>query len=139
MHFDHLGIICAKLEQGKAHLDALHQDLEWSKEFHDETQKVYVCFAKSKDGLVYELVSPAANDSPISKTLANKSNILNHIAYRVPNLDKAASKLRELRYMPLGPAAEAIAFSGARIQFFLTDLRYVIELIELESPVHFIS
>jgi hypothetical protein len=40
------------------------------------------------------------------------------------------AKLRTLRAIPLGRPHLAVAFKGARVMFYLTPLRFVVELIE---------
>ena len=62
--------------------------------------------------------------------LSSGKNILNHIAYRVEELDFSLSTLRNKNCFPLSEATPAIAFQGAKVIFLLTPLGIIIELIE---------
>jgi len=134
--FDHLGVICKSISAGRPHMFSVFGVRHWTSSFFDPIQKVVVQFGRDPSGIVYELIEPAGPDSPIAATLAKGQNLLNHVAYRVPHLETAAKDLRAKRCMPLGVAAPATAFGGNYIQFFLTPLRFILELIQGELPLH---
>lgn len=100
----------------------------------DPLLKVRVQFCTDTSGIRYELVAPHGEGSPVTGALARGTNILNHVAYEVDDLNAAAGRLREQGAMPLGPALPAIAFGGRRVMFFLTQLRFVVELVERIGP-----
>ena len=93
-------------------------------------QEVCVQFGKDSSGIQYELIAPLTDSSPVATSLRQGKNILNHVAYLVPSLDEHATKLREVGCLPVDPPKPAVAFEGARIQFFFSPLRYLLELIE---------
>lgn len=66
--------------------------------------------------------------------LKTRRNVINHLAYRVSNLQESAERLRTQRHLPLGPSQPAIAFGGAHVQFFLSPLGHIVELIEASTP-----
>ena len=80
--------------------------------------------------LCYELVAPAGEESPVTQVLKTRRNVINHLAYRVSNLQASAERLRTQRHLPLGPSQPAIAFGGSHVQFFLSPLGHIVELIE---------
>ncbi len=129
MRFHHVGIFTPSLAQGRAHLGALGVDA-WGPEIDDPGLKVRVQFGHDPAGLCYELVAPGGTDDPVSPVLASKRNILNHLAYRVPDLDTAFAALRAGGAVPLGPPRPAIAFCGHRVMFLLSPLGMIVELIE---------
>jgi methylmalonyl-CoA/ethylmalonyl-CoA epimerase len=132
--FDHIGIITTSLEKGRESLGALLPRLQWTRIFHDKHQQVAVQFAKDASGMIYEIISPEGDSSPVTNALANRKNLLNHIAYRVESLELAGEHLKKSSYRAITEPAQAAAFGGARIQFFLSDLDFLIELIE--GPGH---
>ncbi len=130
MIFDHIGLFVRDIETGRSRLGAMIPIQSWSAITEDPVLKVRVQFGVDPSGLRYELVAPFGDPNPVSAALASGNNVLNHIAYRVPDLDAAAAALRAQGAMPLGPAQPALAFAGARVMFFLTSLRFILELVE---------
>ncbi|MFP8965858.1 VOC family protein [Pokkaliibacter sp. CJK22405] len=133
MKFHHLGLVVATLEQGRRYCEDVLGIHDFSEAIEDPVQRVWVQFCEDDSGLRYELVAPATDDSPVKQALSRKQNILNHLAYGVADLTAEAERLRRLRHMPVTQPAPAVAFNGARIQFFLSPLGHLVELIEQES------
>ena len=136
MKFDHLGVIVPSMAQGRHHLAGLFGIRRWTVEFADATNGVYVQFGLDPSGMCYELISPYGKDSPIERTLNVRDRILNHVAYLVSDLDQAAAQLRVKRCFPAGEPSSAIAYGGHRIQFFVSPLAFIIELIEAPDHNH---
>ncbi len=130
MIFDHIGLFVADLEAGREALGKLLPIAEFLPPIDDPVLKVRVQFGIDASGLRYELVAPFGEGDPVSGVLASGKNILNHVAYRVADLAAEAARLRIAGAMPLGVPKPALAFGGKRVQFFLTKLRFVVELIE---------
>ena len=63
-------------------------------------------------------------------------NILNHVAYLTADLDVDAKRLEEKGAMMAGPAKPAVAYGGARVQFWITPQRFMVELIEALGHQH---
>lgn len=133
MIFDHLGVVVASLEAGRSHLEQLLGVQDWSASVEDPLQRVLVQFGWDASGVCYELIAPAGEEGPLREALRTGKNILNHVAYRVPDLEAAMDRARSLGSMPLGPPRPAVAFQGRRVVFLLTRLRMILELIE-ETP-----
>jgi methylmalonyl-CoA/ethylmalonyl-CoA epimerase len=106
----------------------------WTKEFIDPVNRVYAQFGVDASGICYELIAPLGDDSPIAKALNTGKNVLNHVAYLVPDLALARERLRAAGAVPTSEPNAAIAYNGSRIQFFITPMRFIIELIE--APTH---
>lgn len=132
MNFDHIGIFVKDIKYGLEHIKNIFPIVHCSQEYKDPLLKVIVKFCYDKDGVCYELVAPNGINNPVDLVLVNNSNILNHIAYRTKIFDKTVEDLRKKGCVPLGDAKHAIAFEGARVIFFLTPLRMIIEIIEEE-------
>jgi len=130
MIFDHIGLFVADLDQGRRKLKALLPIAAFSEPVEDAGLKVRIQFATDASGVRYELVAPFGEGDPVSGVLASGQAILNHVAYRVEDLDADMARLRAEGALPLGPPAPAIAFGGRRGVFLLTRVRFILELVE---------
>jgi methylmalonyl-CoA/ethylmalonyl-CoA epimerase len=129
MRFDHIGVFVPSLEEGRRHLEGLLGVTRWTEPVDDPGLRVFVQFGLDDSGVRYELVAPNGEKNPVSGALARGANLLNHVAYRVEDLESAMARLRAGGAMPLGPPRPARAFDGASVVFYLTPLRFVVELI----------
>lgn len=132
--FDHLGMVVPSLEKGRALNGSALGIAEWSTEWDDAVNGVRVQFGRDRAGIVWELLEPFGERSPVANALRTKVNLLNHVAYRVSDLAGEETRLRDSKAMPLGPARPAIAYDNANIQFFMLASGVLVELIE--APAH---
>lgn len=130
MKFHHIGLFVANLADGRKKLSSIIPIAEYSNEIDDANLKVRVQFAIDYSGISYELVAPFGDNNPVAQILLSGKAILNHVAYRVKNFEDKISELRASGAVPLGAPASAVAFNGKRVIFFLTPLKFIIELIE---------
>ena len=134
--FDHVGIVVPDLEFGCTALTGTLRPRAWTQRFDDVRLGVSVRFAQDIAGVVYEVIAPLGSNSPILSALA-KGHHIHQLAYRTSSLDRAVMRLRIDRWaVPTGTAVPALAFGGARVQFLMTRLGFVIELIESDCVVH---
>lgn len=130
MIFDHIGIFVPSIETGRQHLLSMINIKESSPIFDDPVLNVSVQFLYDNNEICYELIAPFGLKNPIEPVLASQKNILNHIAYRSIEFDKELSRLRDCHCLPLTKPTPAVAFNGKRVAFFLSPLKFVIELVE---------
>jgi methylmalonyl-CoA/ethylmalonyl-CoA epimerase len=136
MHFDHIGVIVPDLRQARLYLSKLFLIPDWTVEFEDPVNKVLVQFGRDPSGVCYEAIAPLGADSPVSRTLLSGGRILNHVAYLVPDIAKSAEQFRSWECVPSGKATPAVAYGGNLVQFFVSPLRFMIELIEAPEHKH---
>lgn len=134
LRFDHIGVVVPTLKLGREHLIQLFGIAEWTAEFDDPINGVYVQFGRDSSGFVYETIAPNGPQSPISSALRRGERVLNHVAYIVDDLVVEAARCGSLGYRAAGAAKPAVAYGDARVQFFITSLNFLVELIE--SPDH---
>lgn len=134
MLFDHVGIVVTDLESACAHWTNTLGLLSWTRRFDDFTLGVAVRFARDSTGVVYELISPLTSTSPVARAAQTKSNVLNQLAYRTPSLEHTSKRLRAQHFNKISEPTAAIAFGGAPVQFLLTPLGFLVELIEITGP-----
>ena len=130
MIFDHIGIIVSELELGKKFISNVLPISRFSSPIKDINLGVSVQFCFDSSNICYELVAPYGNDSPISLSLLSNKNIINHVAYKVDDFETACEKLRNQECMPLGEPKPAKAFNGNLVIFYLTPLRFILEIIQ---------
>jgi methylmalonyl-CoA/ethylmalonyl-CoA epimerase len=136
LQFDHIGLVVSNMAEGRTSLEEMFGVDRWTKVFDDPGIGVYVQFGRSAEGPCYELISPLGEASPVATALKRGINILNHVAYLTRDLDVDAQRLQELGSMMAGPAKPAVAYGGARVQFWITPQRFMVELIVAPGHEH---
>jgi len=136
MTFDHIGLVVEDIATGRSFLESTLSITHWTPVTHDEDLGVSVQFGSSQTTPTIELISPFGPASPINAALRGSKSILNHLAYRVEDLAQAAQTLRDQGCLPAGEPKPAQAYGGAPVQFFVSPLRFLIELIEAPDHIH---
>jgi methylmalonyl-CoA/ethylmalonyl-CoA epimerase len=129
--FDHIGIVTADIDYACTQFGRTIGATEISERFDDVLLGVSVQFIRDAGGVVYEMISPLGENSPVASAIASKTSILNQIAYRTASIGLAAADLRKLGNMPLGTPKPAKAFGAAAVQFFFSPLGFIVELIDM--------
>ena len=98
---------------------------------HDPLQKVHVAFlhCPGADGVLVELVSPAAENSPVAGFL-KKGGGLHHICYEVDSVADAIAQARSRNAVLIRPPKPAAAFNGRLIAWIFTPEKLLIEYLE---------
>jgi len=113
-HIDHIGVAVGDIESaGKFYTDILGLKIEAVENVAD--QKVDVAFIPITDSEV-ELLASTHPDGPVAKYIDARGEGVQHIAFRVENLDDALAELKEkgVRLIDQEPRNGA---GGARIAF----------------------
>lgn len=122
------------LAQGRERLSAILPIDHYEDEIEDPGIRVRIQFGVDTSGIRYELVAPLGEDNnPVSGVVKSGKNVLNHVAYLVPDLDAAMEKMLAQDAVPLGQPMPAVAFNNCRVVFFYTSLRFIVELIEMPA------
>ena len=114
LKIDHLGIAVNSIDQGKNFwTQALGLDFEGTETVQE--QKVTTAFLPVGESEV-ELLESTSPDGPIAKYLEKKGEGIQHVAFRVENLEEALAELKEkgIRLIDEKPRNGA---GGARIAF----------------------
>ncbi len=137
LELDHLGLIVPDLAAGRTFLQQALGITHWTPITDDPTLGVSVQFGATPGyQLTYELIAPMGEASPIANALRSGKHILNHLAYLTPDLEASGERLRSTGCYPTGDPLPALAYEGRRIQFWMSPLRFVIELIEKPGHRH---
>ena len=111
---DHIGIAVKGIEQaGKFYTDILGLEIENIE--HVADQKVNVAFVPVADSEV-ELLASTDSDGPVAKYLDSRGEGVQHIAFRVEDIEEALKELKEkgVRLIDQAPRKGA---GGAKIAF----------------------
>ncbi|MBW1717035.1 MAG: methylmalonyl-CoA epimerase [Deltaproteobacteria bacterium] len=113
-HIDHIGIAVKSIEEGKRFFTDI-LGLKFEKTEIIEEQKVKTGFFPITDSEL-ELLESTEPDGPVAKFIEARGQGVQHIAFRVENLDEALAELREkgVRLIDQEPRKGA---GGARIAF----------------------
>lgn len=97
----------------------------------DPLQKVRVTFIQpaGEQTVLFELVEPAATDSPVNSFL-RRGGGLHHVCFEVDHLEPKLEKVRVNGGLTTRPPQPAVAFSGRRIAWVYTRNRMLIEYLE---------
>ena len=111
---DHIGLAVKSIkEAGRFYVDLLGLGIEEIEKVED--QKVKVAFIPISEGEV-ELLESTEPDGPVAKFINSKGEGIQHIAFRVENIDEALEELKAkgVRLIDQQPRSGA---GGARIAF----------------------
>jgi methylmalonyl-CoA/ethylmalonyl-CoA epimerase len=139
MNVHHLGFVTADVD---AALDELNRGLggvETSGRGVDPRQGAEIVLAYGSGGLLYELLRPTSEKSPIAAALRNGGG-LHHVGYGVPDVRAAAAAVRDKGgILVVGPVA-AVAFNGLEVAFaYFRNLGLVEYVDERAGPPFFRS
>lgn len=129
MEFHHIGVIVKNINLALPYLKKLLNSKKKSNIIIDKKWKIKILFIEHKKKILFEIIEPLNNKSPISKSLENNINIINHIAFISKNFKKDKDMIIANGCIPVTKALKASAFKK-KIQFFLTKEKFLIELIE---------
>jgi methylmalonyl-CoA/ethylmalonyl-CoA epimerase len=113
-HIDHIGIAVKSIEEGKQfYTDILGLEMEKTEVI--EEQKVKTGFFPITDSEL-ELLESTELDGPVAKYIESRGEGMQHIAFRVENIEEALRELKEkgVRLIDQEPRKGA---GGARIAF----------------------
>ncbi len=114
LKIDHLGIAVNSIEDGKKFwTDVL--GLEFEGDETVEEQKVTTAFFPVGESEV-ELLQSTAPDGPVAKYIEKKGTGIQHIAFRVENVEEALEELKE-KGVKLIDQKPRIGAGGAKIAF----------------------
>jgi len=127
----HLGLVVASISQ-VAQEFADSMSASWDGQIiHDPLQQVRVAFFRpfEKRNPVFELVEPAAEDSPVTNFLSKRVG-LHHICYEIDDLETTLKSARRSGFFVVSNPKPATAFGGRRIAWVTSKQRLLMEFLE---------
>jgi methylmalonyl-CoA/ethylmalonyl-CoA epimerase len=93
LKIDHLGIAVSSIDEKKSFwMDAMGLEMEGTETV--EAQKVTTAFLPVGESEI-ELLESTSEDGPIAKYIAKKGEGIQHVAFRVENIEDALAELKE--------------------------------------------
>ena len=114
LKIDHLGIAVNSIDKGKNFwTDVLGLEMEGTETV--EAQKVTTAFLPVGESEV-ELLESTAPDGPVAKYIEKKGEGIQHVAFRVENIEEALAELKE-KGIQLIDQKPRMGAGGAKIAF----------------------
>jgi methylmalonyl-CoA epimerase len=129
MTIDHVGIVVGSLDRAEAYYTATFGLRPVNGRIVDPLQDVELQFLEDDGGTRLELIRPLSDDSPAARALKHGGG-LNHICYRVENLESSVETLVANGAKVVREPLPAVAFDGRRVTFLYTRERELIEFVE---------
>ena len=128
---DHIGIVVRSLDAAEEYYTQQLGLRRLGGRIVDPLQDVELQFLDDDAGARVELIRPLSSDSPAARA-ARQGGGLNHICYRVMDLDSSITAFVANGAKLVREPRPAIAFDGRRVAFLFTRQRELIEFVELE-------
>ena len=120
MKFHHVGIFVANIKSGDNFFKSLIKINNTSKIINDKNLGIKVKFLYDCKNICYELVAPLGIKNPVDKVLKKRSNIINHIAYKVKDLNRAIIYMRKKKLCSYHTTNVSKSFKKESYLFFNT-------------------
>ena len=131
MTIDHVGVVVSSIEAAAEYYERSFGLRRVGGAIADPLQDVELQFLEDDRGQRIELIQPASPDSPVVRALKVGGG-LNHIGYRVGDLDAAVRALLADGAKMVREPVPAVAFDGRRVTFLYTRQRELVELVEAD-------
>jgi len=127
----HVGCVVASIEDSIDRYRLTLGAVKASRIFEDPIQRSRVAFLQLPTGglVQFELVQPAAPDSPVARFL-EKGGGLHHLCYEVDDLPGQIQWMKSQGALLIRSPKPAVAFNGRRIAWMRTADTLLIEYLE---------
>ena len=129
MTIDHVGIVVGSLDGATAYYTSTFGLRAINGRIIDPLQDVELQFLEDDGGARLELIRPLSANSPSARALRQGGG-LNHICYRVDDLESSMKILVDTGAKVVREPLPAVAFDGRRVAFLYTRQRELIEFVE---------
>jgi methylmalonyl-CoA/ethylmalonyl-CoA epimerase len=127
---DHVGVIVRSIPDAVSYYTRTFGLRPCGDAVVDPLQDVELQFLEDDRGMRLELIRPLGDGSPAAQALA-KGGGLNHVCYRVADLQASIDALLADKAKLVREPRPAVAFNGRRVAFLYTRHLELIEFVEL--------
>lgn len=128
LEFNHIGIFVKNIKKSEKYID-LFCEKKRNKIILDKSLGIKAKLYFDKKKICYELIEPYGKKSPVNGCLKKQVNILNHIAYKTYKFVETINYLKNNNFLQITKIKYSKLFKS-KIVFFLSPLKYIIEIIE---------
>ncbi len=129
MHIHHIGYLVEDIGAAAEEFKNLGYTQSSAGIVRDDFRGIFICFMQM-DGILVELVSPAADGSTVSGILKKKKAGPYHICYLSYDFEADVRTLTQQGFMVIQPPAPAVALQNKSVAFLYSSHSGIIELLE---------
>jgi len=129
MELHHIGLVVGDIVAAADEFRRFHGGDEIWGPIVDDIQLAEIALVRSGDGLLYELLRPVSDESPIARA-AKRGGPLHHLCFAVSDVEGAIADARERAGIVVMPPAPAAAFGGLPVAFVYYRHRGLVEYVD---------
>jgi len=129
MKIDHICFAVKNISEGISYWEDLFGYRQMTEVIVNSLQKVKVSFLCKEDSMLVKLIEPLAGNQSLVN-FVNRGGGFHHLCFRVEDMDKQISELKEKGLLMLVPPQPGEAFNNHDIAFMLARNGLNVELID---------
>lgn len=132
MKVDHICFAVKNLAEGISYWESVFGYRQMTEIVHNSLQKVNVVFLAKEDSVLVKLIEPT-DDNQSLMNFVNKGGGFHHLCFRVKEMKKQLSEMKDKGLLTLVPPQPGEAFNNHDIAFLLARYGLNIELIDTDE------
>ena len=138
MKIDHICFAVKNISEGISYWEDLFGYRQMTEVIVNSLQKVKVSFLCKEDSMLVKLIEPLADNQSLVN-FVNRGGGFHHLCFRVEDMDKQISELKEKGLLMLVPPQPGEAFNNHDIAFMLARNGLNVELIDTNEKAGIIK
>jgi len=138
MKIDHICFAVKNISEGISYWEDLFGYRQMTEVIVNSLQKVKVSFLCKEDSMLVKLIEPLAGNQSLVN-FVNRGGGFHHLCFRVEDMDKQISELKEKGLLMLVPPQPGEAFNNHDIAFMLARNGLNVELIDTSEKAGIIK
>jgi len=138
MKIDHICFAVKNISEGISYWEDLFGYRQMTEVIVNSLQKVKVSFLCKEDSMLVKLIEPLAGNQSLVN-FVNRGGGFHHLCFRVEDMDKQISELKEKGLLMLVPPQPGEAFNKHDIAFMLARNGLNVELIDTNEKAGIIK
>ncbi len=132
MKVDHICFAVKNISEGISYWESVFGYRQMTEVIVNSLQKVKVTFLCKEDSVLVKLIEPLPDNQSLVNFM-NRGGGFHHLCFRVEEMDKKISELKEKGLLMLVPPQPGEAFNNHEIAFMLARYGLNVELIDTEE------
>jgi len=138
MKIDHICFAVKNISEGIAYWESVFGYRQMTEVIINSLQKVKVAFLNKEESVLIKLIEPLTDNQSLVN-FVNKGGGFHHLCFRVEDMDKQISELKEKGLLMLVPPQPGEAFNNHDIAFMLARNGLNVELIDTSEKAGIIK
>ena len=132
MKIDHICFAVKNISEGVSYWESVFGYRQMTEVVVNTLQKVKVVFLAKKESILIKLIEPTEENQSLIN-FVNRGGGFHHLCFRVEDMNKKISELKEKGLLTLVPPQPGEAFNNHEIAFMLAKYGINIELIDTDE------